>query len=133
MRFHDAFPILYTEDVEGLARFYVEAFGFEQAFKWPAGGGEAEYVFLRLEPVGIGIGRPPEHGEAWGRPVPAGGADGVELCIYTDDVDAAAERLRELGARELAAPADQPWGERLTYFLDPDGRALHVTQPATST
>jgi lactoylglutathione lyase len=133
MRFREAFPILYTEDVERLARFYVQAFGFEQSFRWPADGGEAEYAFLRLEPLGIGIGRPPEQGDAWGRPVPGAGAAGVELCIYTDDVDAAAERLRELGARELAAPSDQPWGERLAYFLDPDGRPLHVAQTLTST
>jgi uncharacterized glyoxalase superfamily protein PhnB len=44
-------------------------------------------------------------------------------------VDATAERLRELGAREISPPADQPWNERLAYFEDPDGHRLHVTMP----
>jgi lactoylglutathione lyase len=130
--FRDAFPIVYTEDVERLARFYVDAFGFEQAFRWPEEGGEAEYVYLRLEPLGIGIGKPPAADDPWGRPS-SGPGGGFELCLYTDDADAAAERLRALGATQLTAPADQPWGERLTYFLDPDGNPLHVTAPITST
>jgi lactoylglutathione lyase len=130
--FRNAFPILYTNDVDRLARFYVEAFGCEPSFRWPSEGGEAEYVFLRLEPLGIGIGRPPAADDAWSRPQPSG-SGGFELCVYTDDADAAAERLRALGATELAPPADQPWGERLAYFLDPDGNPLHVTQSVTST
>jgi uncharacterized glyoxalase superfamily protein PhnB len=52
-----------------------------------------------------------------------------ELCVYADDVDVAAERLRALGAREIASPADQPWGERLAYFEDPEGHRLHITAP----
>jgi lactoylglutathione lyase len=133
MTFRDAFPILYTDDVERLARFYVEAFGFEQSFRWPVEGGAAEYLYLSLEPLGIGIGKPPGENDAWSRPTQPAGPGGVELCLYTDDVDRAAERLRALGARELAAPEDQPWGERMAYFLDPDGRPLHLAQPLTST
>jgi uncharacterized glyoxalase superfamily protein PhnB len=44
-----------------------------------------------------------------------------------DDTDAAAARLRELGAREVSPPADMPWNERMAYFDDLDGHRLHVT------
>jgi uncharacterized glyoxalase superfamily protein PhnB len=108
------FPIIYVDDVESSARFYEEAFGFERTFRWPLEGGPLEYVALRRGDSHLGIGQ----GE---------GRGGFELCLYVEDVDAVAERLRALGAREVSAPADQPWGERLTYFDDPDGHRLHVT------
>ena len=124
MSFREPFPILYAADVRRSVDFYCKAFGFEITFRWPAEG-ELEYAFLRLGDSGIGIGRGsvvPGMG-----PAPAGAARRFELCIYTEDTDAAAERLRALGARELLPPTDQPWNERLCYFEDPDGNPLHVT------
>ena len=126
--FRTPFPILYTSDPQRSLEFYREAFGFELAFRWPADG-ELEYGYLTLGESGIGIGRAaaPLHG----LPVTATGPARFELCIYTDDTDAAAARLRELGACELLPPTTQPWGERLCYFADPDGNPLHVTAPVT--
>ena len=110
------FPIVYSADVERSARFYAQAFGFEQTYRWPSEGGPLEYVALRRGDSHLGIGL----GE---------GRGGFELCLYVEDVDATAESLRTLGAREVAPPADQPWGERLAFFEDPDGHRLHVTMP----
>jgi lactoylglutathione lyase len=114
--FREAFPILYVDDVERATSFYVDNLGFEQVYRFPPDG-TPDFAFLKLEPLGIAVSkRRPEH-------------DGreLELCIYTDDVDAAAVSLRESGAREVQAPADQEWGERMAYFRDPDGHLLHVT------
>jgi lactoylglutathione lyase len=130
--FREPFPIIYSDDVERLARFYRDAFGFEETFRWPAENGDAKYVFMSLGPHGVGIGRPPQPNDPWRRPIPRG-SRGLEICVYTDDTDAAAERLRALGAKELTPPSDQPWGERLTYFVDPDGNPLHVTAPIHAT
>lgn len=94
-------------------------------FRWPAEG-ELDYAFLRLGEHAIGIGRSGE--PLHGLTDPAGGPR-FELCIYTDDVDAAAEHLRELGAPELLAPQDMPWHERVAYFADPDGNPIHVAAP----
>ncbi len=109
-----AFPILYVADVERSACFYERAFGFDETFRWDGDDGRAEYVALRRGESLLGIGR-------------GTGRGGFELCLYVDDVDATAEVLRGLGAREISAPADQPWNERLAYFDDPDGHRLHVT------
>jgi lactoylglutathione lyase len=124
--FRTPFPILYTGDPQRSLDFYREAFGFQLAFRWPAEG-PLEYAYLTLAGAGLGIGRAktPLHG----RPVTATGPARFELCIYTDDTDAAADRLRGLGAPELLPPTTQPWGERLCYFADPDGNPLHVTCP----
>jgi lactoylglutathione lyase len=106
------FPIIYVADVHRSARFYEEAFGFERTFVWD----EPDGVFIALKRRGSDLGI----GEGEGR-------GGFELCIYVDDTDETAARLRELGVRELSPPADMPWNERLAYFEDPDGHKLHVT------
>ncbi len=112
------FPIVKSIDVERSARFYEEAFGFELGYRWPPHEGELEYVYLRLGDHGLGVVR----GEAE--------SAGFEVCIYVEDVDATAARLRELGATEIEPPTDRPWGERMAYFEDLDGHRLHVTMPA---
>jgi lactoylglutathione lyase len=119
----DAFPILYVRDVAQSEAFYREAFGFEAAFRWPAEGASS-FVYLKLEPLGIGIGA--VDGEnVHGNPVVAG-AGSFELCIYVDDIDEACARLRSLGAKELRRPVAEPWGESRAYFTDPDGNTLHI-------
>ena len=113
--FREVFPILYVDDVAGEAAFYVDNLGFEDVYRFPPE--EPDFVFLKLEPLGIALSRRrPEHE---GRE--------LELCIYAGDVDEAAAQLRAAGAKELQPPADQPWGERLTYFTSPSGTKLHIT------
>ena len=121
--FREPFPIIYVEDVDRAVHFYEEGFGFDAKYRWPDDG-PLRFAFLRLEPLGIGIASrgDPLHGKA--------GRD-FELCIYTDDTDAAAERLTAMGAKQLLQPTDQPWGERLAYFEDPDGNPIHLTAKLT--
>ncbi len=119
-RFRDAFPILYAEDAQRAVDFYVSTFGFELAFRWPEDG-DLGFAYLRLDPLGIGISAQPGISENTGRE--------FELCVYADDVDAAAERLRASGAEEVMPPRNEPWRERRTYFRDPDGHLLHVCAP----
>ncbi len=117
--FRDAFPILYVEDVERAVDFYVSLLGFEVKVSVAGGGaGELQFAFLELEPLGIGVGRRHEHS-----------AGEFELCVYADDMDAAAERLREAGTEELMPPQDEPWGERRAYFRDRDGHLIHLAMP----
>ena len=123
MKAREPCPILYARDVEKSAAFYETAFGFERTYQWP-GEGPAEFVFLRLEPSGIGIGSADGENVHGGPVAPGSGA--FELCLYVDDMDAVCALLRELGADELRAPVDEPWGERRAYFADPDGNTIHV-------
>ena len=117
--FREAFPIVYVDDVERAAAFYASTFGFEETFRHEDNDGIADFAFLALEPLGIGVGRRPED-------------DGRDfaLWVYTDDVDDAAERLRSAGATELLPPTDQEWGERLCTFVDPNGHLVHVGSKA---
>jgi len=52
----------------------------------------------------------------------------VALYLYIDDVDAAAARAAAAGATILMAAADQPWGDRTAWIMDPAG---HVWTIAT--
>jgi lactoylglutathione lyase len=119
----ESFPIIYARNVAASAAFYREAFGFEQAFRWPAEG-EPTFVYLRLEPSGIGIGA--ADGENVHGNTIDPGAGSFELCLYVDDMEEACARLRRLGAKELRPPVDEPWGESRAYFADPDGNTLHL-------
>jgi len=115
--FREAFPILAVDDPARAGEFYISTLGFEQKYRFPPEG-EPDFLFLSLPPLGIGIGRRRE-----GEPEHA-------LCIYTDDVDAAAEALRAAGAGEVTPPADQAWGERMTRFRDLDGHLLVIVAPS---
>ena len=125
--FRDPVTIVYSLDVPRLAAFYSDGFGFAPDFRWPPEpDSPAEFVVLKLGAHALGIGRanaPALHG----RPTSATGpAATFELCLEADDVDLAVERLLELGATLLVAPADQPWSERMAYVADPEGRPIHL-------
>jgi lactoylglutathione lyase len=125
MAFRSPFPILYSDDLPRALGFYRDLLGFEETFRFPDDG-ELEFVALGLEGGQLGLGRadrPAYHG----RPVRPVSGHRFELCVYTDDVDAAIARLRAAGVPVLREPADQPWGERLAYVEDPDGNPVHVT------
>ena len=113
--FREAFPILYVDDVAAAVELYHSTFGFEETYRHEEDG-VPDFAFLTLEPLGIGIGK---------RPVDDEGRD-FALWLYADDVDDAAERLRAAGATEVLAPTDQPWGERMCTFVDPNGHLIHV-------
>lgn len=51
---------------------------------------------------------------------------GFEQVYRHEDEFAAAEGLRAAGATEVRPPTDQPWGERMCAFVDPNGHLIHV-------
>ena len=127
MEFREPFPIFAVADVERSVRFYCDNFGFALTYRWPPDGG-LDFAYLKLDTSGIGLAR---RDATETPPGPAVSSEEVtaafELCLYVDDADRASEHLLARGARQLVPPTDQPWGERLTYFADPDGSRIHVT------
>jgi len=109
-----SFPIISVRDLPTVRAFY-ERLGFVQTFQFPPEG-EPGFVTMEREGANIGIG--------------AGAADDhVALWVYVDDVDEALEQLVAGGAPVVAAPADQPFGERVAQTRDPDGTLVYLGAP----
>jgi lactoylglutathione lyase len=119
VHYRNAFPIIYASNLERAARFYRDALGFAETFRFPVDGDPA-FVSLSLDGSGgIALGPGPR------LPITPG-ARGFELCVYTDDVDEAVADLRDRGYEVLLYPVDQPWGERMAYVADPDGNPVMI-------
>ncbi len=127
--FREPFPIVYATDLERSLRFYGDGLDFEPGYRWPAEG-QPSFVVLRLGDGAIALTDAASAERLAGRTISPEAPPRFELCLYTDDVDRACERLLALGARPLAAPEDKPWGERMAYFEDPDGNPIHITARA---
>ncbi len=111
MAFTEAFPVITVSDLPSALRFYRDGMGFTEHYRFPDEG-DPVFVTLRLGTSELGIG--------------ADATTGYELCVYADDCDEAVDTLRAAGAEVVAAPADQPWGERLARVVDPAGHRLMV-------
>jgi len=61
-------------------------------------------------------------------PITLGGTP-VAIHITVPDVDAVTKHAVELGAKLLREPGDQPFGERVSKFIDPFGHAWMVATP----
>lgn len=123
--FRDPFPILSVPDLERSLRFCRDLLGFEMTYRWPEDGPLA-FAFLRLGAQGLGLSRRGATAALPGSPLAARPESPVELCLYVDDTGAASAHLLDGGAAQLVPPTDMPWGERLTYFADPDGNPIHI-------
>ena len=66
--------------------------------------------------------------EAANRAPAPDGSSPVALYVYVENVDETVDRAVANGARVLMAAANQPWGDRIAWFVDPAG---HVWTAAT--
>lgn len=115
--FDEIFPIVVTADLERALGFYRDALGGTVTYRFPEHG-DPGYVALAIGSSQIGVGVDPE--------VARQGRGRISLWVYTDDCDAAVERLRAAGVVITEEPADQPWGERMARVEDPDGNEVVI-------
>jgi lactoylglutathione lyase len=118
--FTAVFPIITTSDLEAALGFYRDLLEAQVSYEFPGPDGEPVYVGLELGTAHLGIGCDPA---ATADPSPR-----FSLWIYTEDCDAAVERLRAAGVKIVEEPTDQPWGERVARVLDPDGNLVLLGQ-----
>lgn len=125
MRFFNAFPIVYTPDLPAATAFYRDLLGFTVTFQFPPSG-EPEFVSLELQGGGLALAAA-HNGQTGAHGLPMRpGVGGFELCVYTDDVDAAIAALRTANVTVLREPENQPWEERMAYVADPDGHPVMI-------
>jgi lactoylglutathione lyase len=82
--------------------------------------GQPAFVSLQLGSAEVGLARAAD--------APVERRQRFALWIYVDDCDALVERVRAAGAEIVEEPANQPWGERVARFLDPDANEIVAGQ-----
>jgi catechol 2,3-dioxygenase-like lactoylglutathione lyase family enzyme len=112
-----------TDDVERLVAFYEQITG--ATAQW---GSEQFAQFVT--PVGTLAIASTRTMELFGAGA-AHAADNRSVLVEfrVDDVDGAADRLRDLGVELVLEPTTQPWGNRSVLFRDPDGNLVNFFTP----
>ena len=109
--------IVSVAELDRALAFYRDALGFAEKYR------TADIVMLGVPGVGdqelLLHQRPPTPGLA-----------GVAVSLVVDDVDAMTAAAERAGCNVVDAPADQPWGERQSVLLDPDGHVLCLVSAA---
>jgi predicted enzyme related to lactoylglutathione lyase len=107
-----------TTDAAGAKAFYGGLLGWE--FDDLPTGDKGTYSICRRDGKAIAGLYDRAETPAWGS------------YISVDDVDAATERARELGAEVLVEPFDSPGGGRVATVRDPAGAAVSLSRPGES-
>lgn len=123
------YTIVYVPDVGASLAFFETAFGLSRRFLHESGAyGELDTGATTLAFAAHAMGDmnfPGGHVAAHSSSQPLG----FELAFVTDDVAAAHARAIAAGAREMAAPAQKPWGQTVSYLRAPDGVLVELCTP----
>lgn len=122
-------PFLTVTDVEKSMQLYNTAFGFEAGMTIPGEDGQVMYgdMYYQNELL-IMMGPECPEGPPSQTPTHSGAATPVTMYIYTPDVDAMHERIKQAGLEIVQEPTDMFWGDRMMRAMDADG---HVWNFAT--
>jgi len=106
--------------------FYAAVFGATERMRLPGPGGSVAHAEIMIgDSVVIVEDEDPQRGT---KAPPPGGLAGTPVYqyIYVDDVDAVMKRAVELGATVQREPADQFYGDRDGFLIDPFGHGWTV-------
>jgi PhnB protein len=108
---------LVAQDAEGLIEFVTKAFGAQEMFRSGPGSEGGLHAEVRVGDSMLMVGG----GMKWrGTPMPSA------FHIYVPDCDATYARALEAGATSIAAPVDQPYGERSGTVKDASGNFWYI-------
>lgn len=116
---------LYSDDVARGAAFY-ERLGFVETFRTPAQGAPI-HVELVLDGFKLGIADVASARRDHGLDVATEGR-AAEVCLWTDDTDAAYADLLAHGATSMSEPHDWLEHLRVAWVADPDGNPVELVQ-----
>ena len=119
-------PRLFCRDVAAEIDFCKEVFGAAERLRRPGPDGTAAHALLTIGPAMLMIEA--EWPSLPSRAPARDASSPVVLYVYVADVDAAVARAVAAGATVLVPVADQFWGDRIGWVMDPSG---HVWTIAT--
>jgi uncharacterized glyoxalase superfamily protein PhnB len=117
-------PYLYYEDVPAALEWLARAFGFHESLRLHGPDGKVSHAEMRVADGLVMMGCPAPQ---YRNPKHVGHVTQA-LHIYVDDVDAHYERAKKAGAKILASPEDQFYGDRRYAAEDPEGHHWYFAQ-----
>jgi PhnB protein len=119
-------PRLFCRDVAAEIDFCKNTFGAVEGVRRPGPDGKAAHALITIGPAMVMI-EAEWPGLASRAPKPDGSSP-VVIYVYVEDVDKTMERAVAGGAKILLPVANQFWGDRIGWVMDPSG---HVWTVAT--
>ena len=117
--YHSLTPYLALRDAAKAIEFYKAALGATEVYRLPMPGGKIGHAELQVGNSRLMVS---DEMPEWGNKSAAGyGGSPVGLCIYTENVDALAERFVKAGGKQVRPLENQFYGDRSGQFLDPEG------------
>ncbi len=123
MLWYLGYVVLFVNDFEGTLAFYSEKVGLPVRLR---AEGYAEFAVEGARFALLSRARLPEmvgHGHIG---LPAPGSHEASVTILVEEVDRVHRDLTARGVKFLGPPQDRPWGQRTTYFEDPDGHLIEL-------
>ena len=119
-------PRLVCRDVAAAMDFCANTFGAVERIRRPGPDGSAAHGLMTIGPAMIMIEA--EWPSLSSRAPALDGSSPVVIYVYVEDVDKTVERAIAGGATVLFPVANQFWGDRIGWIMDPSG---HVWSIAT--
>lgn len=115
---------LYGNDIETLAHFYSEMFGFKENYRTPKQG-KPIYIEVRLDNFTLGIANVDAARDMHHVDINIESSKG-EIAVMTEDVDAAYNYLVKNGVKSMSEPHSFLNGLRSAWVVDPEGNPIHI-------
>ncbi|SEA33445.1 VOC family protein [Microbulbifer marinus] len=124
--YHSVSPYLSVNGAASAIKFYEQAFGARELFRFPMPDGSIAHAEIQIGDTRISLA---DDNEEAGLLSPQGSSP-VGLLLYVDDVDSVFARAVEAGATVKRALQDQFYGDRTGTLQDPFGHvwflATHI-------
>lgn len=119
-------PRLFCRDPETEIEFCARTFSAVELNRRPGADGKTAHAMITIGPAMVMIEG--EWPQIANRAPSPDGSSPVVLYVYVENVDDTVTRAEAAGARVLMAAADQFWGDRTAWIMDP---CHHVWTVAT--
>ena len=124
--YHSVTPYLALRDAAKAIAFYKEALGATELYRLPMPNGKLGHAELQIGNSRIMVS---DESPEWGnKSAKSLGGTPIGLCMYTDNVDALAERFLKAGGKVVRPVENQFYGDRSGTFEDPEGYKWTLAQ-----
>ena len=117
-------PRLFCREPVAEIEFCIMVFGAVEGVRRPGSDGKIAHALMTIGPAMVMIES--EWPEITSRAPTPDGSSPVVLYVYVENVDETVQRGVAAGARILMPPADQFWGDRTAWIMDPSGHVWTV-------